>query len=50
LLTEWEQFRVPSWKVIKKEIKGNIVIDGRNIYDGNELNAEEFILKRIGRA
>ena len=29
LLTEWKQFRVPSWKVIKKAMKGNIIIDGR---------------------
>ena len=50
VLTEWKQFRVPSWKVIKKAMRGNIVIDGRNIYDGNELKAEGFILKGIGRA
>lgn len=50
LLTEWKQFRAPSWKVIKKTMKGNVIIDGRNIYDPVELANEEFILKGIGRA
>lgn len=49
LLTEWKQFRAPSWKVIKKTMKGNVIIDGRNIYDPVELTNEEFILKGIGR-
>src|SRR5574344_1716793 len=39
LLTEWRQFRMPSWNVIKKVMKGNIVIDGRNIYDQKELES-----------
>lgn len=49
LLTEWKQFRAPSWKVIKKTMKGNVIIDGRNIYDPVELANEKFILKGIGR-
>lgn len=50
LLTEWKQFRAPNWKVIKKTMKGNVIIDGRNIYDPVELASEGFILKGIGRA
>jgi UDPglucose 6-dehydrogenase len=49
LLTEWKQFRMPSWKVVKKAMKGNVVIDGRNIYDEFELQREGLILKGIGR-
>lgn len=49
LLTEWKQFRMPSWKVIKKAMNGNIVIDGRNIYNDSELQNEGLILKGIGR-
>lgn len=48
LITEWRQFRMPSWNVIKKVMKGNIVIDGRNIYNRNELESLGFIYKRIG--
>ena len=48
LMTEWRQFRVVSWGEIRKYMKGNVVIDGRNIYDAEELKAEGFIYKRIG--
>lgn len=32
LLTEWKQFRLPSWPVISRSMHGNLVVDGRNIY------------------
>lgn len=48
LMTEWHQFRMPSWNVIRKIMAGNIVVDGRNIYDRNELEKLGFIYKRIG--
>jgi UDPglucose 6-dehydrogenase len=49
LLTEWRQFRMPSWNVIKKVMRGNIVIDGRNIYERTELEGFGFIYKCIGK-
>ena len=48
LMTEWRQFRMPSWNVIKKVMTGNVVIDGRNIYDRQELEEHGFIYTRIG--
>ena len=33
LVTEWKEFRLPSWAVIKKTMAQQIVLDGRNIYD-----------------
>ena len=48
LMTEWRQFRMPSWNVIKKVMIGNVVIDGRNIYDRQELEEQGFIYTRIG--
>lgn len=33
LVTEWKEFRLPSWAVIKKTMSRQIVLDGRNIYD-----------------
>ena len=48
LMTEWRQFRMPSWNVIKKVMSGNIVVDGRNIYDRSELEELGFIYTRIG--
>ena len=48
LMTEWRQFRMPSWNVIKKVMKGNAIIDGRNIYDRSELEEHGFVYTRIG--
>ena len=36
LVTEWKEFRLPSWPVIKKTMTQPIVLDGRNIYDKKE--------------
>ena len=48
LMTEWHQFRLPSWNVIKKVMAGNVVVDGRNIYDRQELEELGFVYTRIG--
>jgi UDPglucose 6-dehydrogenase len=48
LLTEWRQFRMPAWNVIKKAMRGNIVVDGRNIYNRAELEEQGFLYTRIG--
>lgn len=49
LLTEWKQFRVPSWRVIKKAMRSNVIVDGRNIYDPVELADEGLAYSCIGR-
>ena len=48
LMTEWRQFRMPSWNVIQKVMTGNVIIDGRNIYDRQELEEQGFVYTRIG--
>ena len=48
LMTEWRQFRMPSWNVIRKVMAGNVIIDGRNIYDRSELEEQGFVYSRIG--
>ena len=50
LMTEWRQFRMPSWNVIQKVMTGNVIVDGRNIYDRTELEALGFTYTRIGEA
>lgn len=42
LVTEWKEFRMPSWSVLKKAMREYAVIDGRNIYDGRELKENGF--------
>lgn len=49
LLTEWKQFRMPSWGVIKKAMKQPVVFDGRNIYDVQEMSELDFVYHCIGR-
>ncbi|MCR5157529.1 MAG: UDP-glucose/GDP-mannose dehydrogenase family protein [Prevotella sp.] len=48
LMTEWRQFRMPSWNVIKKVMVGNVIVDGRNIYDRQELEELGFVYTCIG--
>ncbi|MCQ4873761.1 UDP-glucose dehydrogenase family protein [Butyricimonas paravirosa] len=48
LVTEWKEFRMPSWCVLKKAMQGYVLIDGRNIYDGQELKEKGFEYYKIG--
>ena len=48
LITEWKEFRLPSWKVIRKTMNGNLILDGRNIYDKQELQSHGFEYHGIG--
>ncbi|BDE81130.1 UDP-glucose dehydrogenase family protein [Porphyromonas somerae] len=48
LLTEWKQFRLPNWKRVKELMRGNLVVDGRNIYPMEELEALGLVYTGIG--
>ena len=49
LLTEWRQFRIPAWQTVKSLMKTPLIIDGRNVYDGDELEELGFTYYCIGR-
>lgn len=49
LLTEWKQFRLPSWEVVKCSMKHPLIIDGRNIYNPVEMQELGFAYDSIGR-
>jgi len=49
LVTEWRQFRVPSWEKVKESMKTPLIIDGRNIYDPQELEDMGFTYYCIGK-
>ena len=49
MVTEWKQFRLPAWGVIKKTMRTPVVIDGRNIYDIDELKAMDVTYYCIGK-
>lgn len=42
-VTEWKEFRMPSWEVIRRSMRVPLVIDGRNVYSAQELSGFEYI-------
>lgn len=49
LLTEWKEFRLPSWDVVESAMNKKLIIDGRNIFDPEELVEAGFEYHCIGR-
>lgn len=48
LVTEWNEFRLPTWEVIKKTVNKPVVFDGRNIYNREDLESCGFEYFGIG--
>ena len=48
LLTEWKIFRLPKWNVLKERMVVPLLIDGRNLYDHNEVISNGIIYMSIG--
>ncbi len=48
LVTEWAEFRLPDWKKVKTIMKGNVIFDGRNIYNSAEVAQAGFSYYGIG--
>ena len=48
LITEWKEFRLPSWDVVSKIMNKPLLIDGRNIFDRSELESVGFEYYCIG--
>ena len=48
LMTEWRQFRLPTWNVIQKVMTDKYIVDGRNIWNRAELEELGFSYTRIG--
>jgi UDPglucose 6-dehydrogenase len=42
LVTEWKEFRLPSWPTLKRIMSKPVVFDGRNIYSKTELVENGF--------
>jgi UDPglucose 6-dehydrogenase len=49
LVTEWKEFRLPSWPALKKLMNCPVLLDGRNIYEPEEIEEYGFVYHRIGR-
>lgn len=49
LVTEWKEFRLPNWGILAKIMKERMILDGRNIYNAEELESNGFTYTCIGR-
>lgn len=49
VVTEWNAFETPSFKVVKKLLKDNAIFDGRNLYNLEEMKELGFYYESIGR-
>ncbi|MDR0582547.1 MAG: UDP-glucose/GDP-mannose dehydrogenase family protein [Prevotellaceae bacterium] len=48
LITEWKEFRLPDWNAIRNAMRTPVVLDGRNIYDSDELQRAGFEYYGLG--
>lgn len=48
LVTEWPEFRLPNFEVMKRLMKGTTIFDGRNQYDAKEVREHGFTYYSIG--
>lgn len=50
IMTEWSVFRVPDFEKIQKNMRGNAIFDGRNLYDLDAMSKLDFHYESIGRS
>ena len=49
LITEWKEFRMPDWAQLYTAMRGETIVDGRNIFDKPEVIAAGFRYFGIGK-
>jgi UDPglucose 6-dehydrogenase len=49
LVTEWPEFAELDWSEVKARMAGNLLVDGRNFADRDQVTAAGFIYEGIGR-
>ena len=49
LVTEWKEFRLQPWAVIKKDMRTPVLLDGRHIYEKKEIEGLGFTDHCIGK-
>lgn len=49
IITEWNEFRSPDFARVKQGLKSNVIFDGRNVYDLESMEKEQFTYHSIGR-
>ena len=49
IITEWQAFKAPDLAQIKRQLKKNLIFDGRNIFDPKRMKQKDFRYYSIGR-
>ena len=49
LITEWTEFRMPDFDKLGQLMKQKVILDGRNIYEPDEVRGKGFVYYSIGR-
>ncbi len=49
IVTEWQEFRSPDFKVLKSTLKDPVIVDGRNLYNPTHMKDLGFTYFGIGR-
>ena len=49
IVTEWQEFRSPDFNVIKEKIADSVIVDGRNLYEPEHVEALGLQYYAIGR-
>jgi len=49
IMTEWPVFRTPDFDEIKKELSESLILDGRNLYDVEQMKELDITYFSIGR-
>ncbi|TXH41369.1 MAG: UDP-glucose/GDP-mannose dehydrogenase family protein [Burkholderiaceae bacterium] len=49
ICTEWQQFRAPDFEEMENLLEGKVIIDGRNLYNPERLNADGWFYYGVGR-
>jgi UDPglucose 6-dehydrogenase len=50
IVTEWSQFRSPSFEAVRSKLKHPVIFDGRNVLDARLATAAGLTYISIGRA
>ena len=49
IVTDWKQIKDMSLDVVKRLMNGNIIVDGRNVFNRNKVESLDFIYEAIGK-
>jgi UDPglucose 6-dehydrogenase len=49
IVTEWKNFRVPDFALLKKQLKDTVIFDGRNLYEPVRIEENGLMYYGIGR-